>query len=461
MTEISLIKRIFVRQSTEQDCGKACLEMVFKYFGLNFSTTPAHCNLCGQLSLSDLKTLCAINGVPTRAVEMQIAFLQTLAKPSILHVVNEFGDHHFIVCFGAKTKGSKTLFLIADPASHVAYIDAQVLAGKWKSNAALYFDLNTANAASRHNRGWKHLRRFASFPIGLIPAFSILTLIAAAFGIGMSWLLQRGMNDYTLLQGTVMNVVLLLLFVVYIGRGLANFIKQYLLIRVNVDLNHSLISQLIAKLFAPSTGSPRSSVNVSSELVYIQKIQAAVSGFVAGICSDGTLIIALIAAVFYVLPVAGIIDMIILATAIMLIVRFTGNHSEMTSNVAYLSRSAEHHLKQDYLLAKNESDPLLLERMMTKHSGNFSLPMQQAEKLGTSLARMTFQLEIIQIVNLALVFFVGLQQFNKSAISYNDLMIAVILSYLLSALIPKILNALIVLYEGIDAATQLNILLGT
>lgn len=461
MNQINLIKRIFVRQSSEQDCGKACLEMVFKYFGLNFPTTPAHCNLCGQLSLSDLKTLCAVNGVPTRAVEMQLEFLETLARPSILHVVNEFGDHHFIVCFGAKKKGSKTLFLIADPASHVAYIDAHVIAAKWRSNAALYFDLNTVSAANRYNRGWILLRRFATMPIGLIPAFSILTLIAAAFGIGLSWLLQRGMNDNTLLQGTLMNILLLLLFVVYIGRGFANFFKQYLLIRINVDLNNSLISQLIARIFAPSNGSVGSSVNVSSELLYIQKIQAAVSGFVAGICSDGTLIVALMAAVFYAIPVAGIIDLVILAAAIILILRFTSSHSEMNSNVAYLARSAEHHLKQDYIMAKSQSDPLLLEQMVIKHSANFSLPMQQAEKLGTSLAWMTFQLEILQIVNLALVFFVGIHQFNKSAISYNDLMIAVIFSYLLSTLVPKILNALIILYEGIDAATQLNILLGT
>jgi len=459
MANINSIKRIFVRQSTGQDCGIACLQMVFKYYGLHMGISAAGCGLTAALSLAEMQCLCAANGVAARPVEMELAYLQTLKKPVILHILDEHSREHYVVFFQAVKQGGEAKFIIADPARNIYLMDEQELAEKWVSRAALYFEHDQI-APVKHPGGWQLLWQFSRLPFALIPAFAVLSLVAAAFGVAVTWLLQRGMYDNRLVQGRIMIAVLLFLVILYLGRGFANYLKQYLLIKVNIRLNETLIHQLIGKLFEPAVERPRPVYNVHNYLLDIQKVQAAASAFIAVLCSDSILIAALLGAIFYFLPVAGLVDLLTFFIAVILIISFVPGHVAGNVKLSHRSRTMEKLLESDYL-AMNDLKSAIDSQLTATHTVNFNGTMRLAEKVGDSLSRMMLWLDLLQTINLAIIFFIGFWQYNHNAISYDTAMIAVIMSYLLSAITPKINHALIVMYEGADAAIQLNTILGS
>ncbi|QEM03726.1 hypothetical protein DIU31_009450 [Mucilaginibacter rubeus] len=461
MTPIALIKRIFIRQATDQDCGLACLKMVFACYNqiplidreLSASNKP--------VSLLQLKNVCSESSFPARAVEMDLDTLISINKPVILHTTNDDGQDHFIVSFSSRKIKGKHYFLVADPAKQVTYIPIDELQEIWRSKAALYFEKEPEFNYDNFPSPWRLLRGIRDVPVALIPVFGFLSLIAAAFGVGLTWLLQRGMIYNNLLQGTRLVSLIILLVIIYFARALANYLRQYLLIRINLAINDRLIQHILNRIFFKSHQDDAQTYNIPNTLADIQKIQAAISAFMVVICCDGAFILVMLGAVFYTTPVAGAIDLVFLIVALICIYRFSSKYSFEISRLNYYSKSAERALKDICHLRTNSIDHGLSDLIANQQLGNFRRTMNFAENHGMKAAHLTLRLEIMQTLNIAAIFFTCFLTFNNGGASYDSLMIVVILSYIMFSLIPKILNALTVLAEGADAAIQMNTVFGS
>jgi ABC-type bacteriocin/lantibiotic exporter with double-glycine peptidase domain len=105
MNDLNQIRRIFIRQLTQNDCGVACLSMVLNYSGreTEVNVFRERTMISGEgLSLLELRNLAAELNLPARCVQMNIQFLRECCPPYILHMVNEYGEDHFQVYCGAK-----------------------------------------------------------------------------------------------------------------------------------------------------------------------------------------------------------------------------------------------------------------------------------------------------------------------------------------------------------------------
>ena len=88
MKRLNHIRRHFVRQLTDNDCGIAALAMILNYTGSN-AATALRANVTlpeGGFSLLGLRYLANSYGLSARCVQMEIDFLRKNHSPCILHM---------------------------------------------------------------------------------------------------------------------------------------------------------------------------------------------------------------------------------------------------------------------------------------------------------------------------------------------------------------------------------------
>src|SRR5579863_8234141 len=121
MNKLRHIRKDFVRQVSENDCGIACLGMILNYTGRGseISILRSHINTANELSMLELKRIAEQFQITAQCVEMDIEYLRGIVMPCILHTKNLTGQYHYQVCYGAFKKQGKYKFLLADPARQV------------------------------------------------------------------------------------------------------------------------------------------------------------------------------------------------------------------------------------------------------------------------------------------------------------------------------------------------------
>ena len=130
------IKKTFVTQIEESDCGIACLLSIIKYYGglkkLENLREYSGTNRQGTtlLGLYQAAQKCGFN---VEALEASIDYLKTLDTPNILHVILDNQLQHYIVCYAY----NKNRFIIGDPASGIEEYTIQQLNEIWKSKKIL------------------------------------------------------------------------------------------------------------------------------------------------------------------------------------------------------------------------------------------------------------------------------------------------------------------------------------
>jgi ABC-type bacteriocin/lantibiotic exporter with double-glycine peptidase domain len=122
MKSIHSIRKIFIRQINENDCGIACLSMIFNYAGRTKEALELrHQALFKEsgISLLELKIKAAIFDQAAKCVKLDLSYLRASDQPIILHMINENGNNHYQVCFGSVLRKKSRLYLMADPAHQV------------------------------------------------------------------------------------------------------------------------------------------------------------------------------------------------------------------------------------------------------------------------------------------------------------------------------------------------------
>jgi len=460
MKNLNSIRNTFIRQSSENDCGLACLIMILIYCGRNDAAASAAENYSIPINGLSLLEMCGLAkkfGLKGRCVSMDTTFLSGINSPVILHVVNEHGEQHFVICYGAIKKRSGWVYFIADPATKAHFVREDELDSLWQSKAALYLEDISFQRPSFRERTWMPLLTISSFPKGLWVTIPFLNLCVTLLGIALSWVLQRGIEDS--LAGkkeSVIVAVLLLLLIITFFKSMVAYIRQQVLVKLNNAVNEQYLTKYIQKIVYKRR-EHETLINdrtVKKHLGDIQKIQNAVSGFASVLLSEGSLILFILSALLYAQPLIGIINMISLSVMIAASIKNAPELSYQAARLNEISGRAESQLVND-LLADSGID--CAENRFIKHHRNYLNYLSYAERIATRIGRFNLFYECTGAINALTVFAVSLYKINLMEISYGMLMLFVIASYFIPVLMQKICNAIVVITEGADASRQFKL----
>jgi ABC-type bacteriocin/lantibiotic exporter with double-glycine peptidase domain len=247
---IKKIKKIFIRQRDQSDCGVACLSMVIRYFG-------------GEVRMERLRELSGTNkqgttllglyqsakktGLDAGAFKADILHLQKLDNPSILHVIKNDHLQHYVVCYGYQNG----TFIIADPADSVKKMTPDELKSIWKSKALLVLKpgkiFQNRKKVLREKVQWfKDIIEQDLNILGLALAIgiiiSILNLSTAIF--------SQKLIDDILPNGNILKLIVglsLLAFILIVKNGLM-YIRRLFLIGQSRDFNNRIIQFFYNKI---------------------------------------------------------------------------------------------------------------------------------------------------------------------------------------------------------------------
>ena len=439
------IRKLFVKQQDVNDCGLACLTMILRYSGIKIHPLELwqKTSYNGEaLSLLDLKNMASMFGLSATCVEMELDFLRDFSAPCILHLKGDAMVDHFQVCFGTQQqKGKDILYLMADPALQVHYSSEEELSARWVSRSALYFKNLSGKNGYKGDDFWKQVFRLNLFPAGLWIIFPILNLFTALLGIGVTWFLERGLNNSIAGQSqSLIAGMLLLLLIITLSKNLFTYLKERILISMNKLVSEELYTKMFEVLgkIGLDEHRPGTSFLFSRNMTDIQKIQNAISVFMATMVSDGFLIIIAISGIVYIDSWAVVFNVFYGILTLLITISNLPKLSFDQARLTHLTSGMEKQLKNNLLNGSTQVEGYRI----------------YAHQIALKINKKTFLFESLGSMNVLITLCFCEQQFRIGAIDYGGLLITVVLTYLVTVMFHKICDALYVVTEGVEAFRQ-------
>jgi len=446
-----ILRRTFVRQLTDHDCGPACIAMLLRYAGKSEKVNSFLTNSpVGNQSLFNLREHVEQLGFSAQCVTMTLNFLSEIEHPCILHTEDAAGNKHYQVCYGATGSGRRKRFLLADPANQLYFIDEKQLDQIWKTKAALYIEGLSADLSLYRRSPIEILIAFADVPGIVWIIMPVLTLINAIFGIALSFLLQRGLIYSDIFSSHhIIIALVILLFIISMFKGAFSYLRQIILLKMNRRVRQHLFYKLtvrIGKLKSQNAG--RNPEWIKRSFHEISLIQNALSIFVSTFVSEGSLLIIMLSAIFYTVPLAGIILTVFFCLLLLNVIYTSSAITYANSVIRQKSAVVEQSLTNSIAINEYSAD-LVIE--------NENEHISFAEKQAIQLSQRGFVQEFMGA--LAVVIILGITSFRLSdlQVSYSSLMFVVILSYVAISITPRLYSAYLTLIEGADAFVQFDL----
>lgn len=250
-------------QHDASDCGPACLRMIARYYGREYSAEMLrrHCyisrNGVSMLGISD-----AAEHIGFKTIGARISFGQ-LAEEVHLPCILHWNQNHFVVCYRIKRRRKEEFDIyISDPASQRLCYTKDEFLKCWLSTKSDHTDKGSvlliepgvdfgkmeeeieANKQSlsfflKYLFPYKGL--FAQLLFGMV-AGSLLQLIFPFLTQGM---VDWGIGEKNLGLITLILIAQLILFLAQLSAG---FIRSWIFLHINARIDISLISDFLAKL---------------------------------------------------------------------------------------------------------------------------------------------------------------------------------------------------------------------
>ena len=251
----------FYLQHDSMQCGIACLQMICKYFGREY-TIDSLSNLCFAtaegVSLLGINETANMLGLHTTCARATTIALSDVPLPCILH----WNQNHFVVLYKVK-KGKK--FYIADPGKGLVTYSLEEFKQHWISTSsngedkgiAMFLETTPAfftykmegeedikeKRSFRFLFGYvkKYRKYFGQIILGLIVG-SLLQLVLP--------FLTQSIVDVGIKNQDIGFVWLILLgqLMLTISRTAIDFIRRWLLLHISLRINISLVSDFFIKL---------------------------------------------------------------------------------------------------------------------------------------------------------------------------------------------------------------------
>lgn len=259
------IRKSFVLQRTQADCGIACLLSVIRFYSGDSSLDILHrlsgCSQSGT-TLLGLYTASSELGFDVQGVQINCNYLiSQITSPVILHV----HLNHYVVCYGCikqikKNKREATstnLFIIGDPSKGIYCIEQNELEAIWITKKCLILRPNRSFEFKKNIKA-KQQKWFADLvkpDLTKIITAVILGFAIAVLGLSTAIFLQKLVDsiiparDYHKLFTGVLFVFLLLT-----AKELLNYFRQKLLFGQANDFNTRINELFYSRLlFMPQT----------------------------------------------------------------------------------------------------------------------------------------------------------------------------------------------------------------
>ena len=285
------IRKTFVLQQGQSDCGVACLISLINYYdgtgNLEKLREMSGTNTQGT-TLLGLYQAASQLGFEANGCEATIPSLIEHGAPVILHVLTEEKIQHYIVCYGYHNKQ----FIIGDPAKGIRYYSIQELEKIWIEYKCLtlkptpYFI--KAETTKKAKKDW--LIRLIKEDVTLLGISIVLGIGIAVLGMVMAIFSQQLIDEILpskqinqLVAGIGMVTILLLVKV-----GLMAM-RQFFLLKQSKDFNNRIIHAFYSTLLhlPKSFFDTRKIGELVARLNDTGRIQRVISQVAGGIIIDG------------------------------------------------------------------------------------------------------------------------------------------------------------------------------
>lgn len=436
--DLKLILSSFTRQESANDCGSACLKMIFSYHGLK----PELAVPIGDhpLSLYQIQQLAIEAGLSARAVRMDMAHLRDAKYPCILHVMTAQFLPHYIVCFGYDA--GLNLYLVSDPDLYVTFITEAELILRWDSRAAVYFEgLQPKSGWSTHLFPWPYLLHFDFVPGILWFAVPLLNVCGSLLGLGATLVVEKAVSpDFLNGKMGFLVLVFILLSVLFIAKSGISYVKESLVINFASGMDASLYLEFIKPLDRSPLSSGLLAKRFSEAIKDVQRIHQSVSMLVGGVLSDGLMVIILLACLYFYFPVLVLIEAVVIITLLLLTNR----------QLPFL------------MITSGSSTPAFFSRMPATDGDGAIKPEQfvaESIEANAAISRKSFRVsaranklnlhfEAIASLNLVIVLAYCISVLRANGASYPEFIFGVILCFAMINLVTKICNQLFLVAQG-------------
>lgn len=248
-------------QHDSMQCGIACLQMICKYFGRDYtlSALSKHCFATTEgVSLLGISEAADTLGLHTLSARTTVDELAENPLPAILH----WNQNHFVVLYKVK-KGRK--FYISDPAKGRITYGYDEFIAHWASTLSygrpagivMFFEMTPAffefkmdgmtDASERRSFRFlfgyikKYRKYFLQIVIGLI--------LGSGMQLVLPFLTQAIVDEG--IKGKDLNIIWLILLgqlMLTASRTTIDFYRRWILLRIGMNINISLLSDFFVKL---------------------------------------------------------------------------------------------------------------------------------------------------------------------------------------------------------------------
>lgn len=450
MKAVRILKRIFVRQSSADDCGLACLAMILNYAGKHEESIQLHAMEVPRhgFSLLELRNLSNSYGFKSRPVEMEIDYLKQLDQPCILHTSLDVQQDHYQVYFGY-TDGK---FILADPVTQVYELDEEELRRLWTSKAALYFEGVQASSSVYRGR-WKQLLSVVDAPPALFVLTTGLTIGISTFGLLFSWFLQKTLSDDAYLQKNMLAFPLGLLLSFGLFKAVMNEIKQRILVGLNLKLNQQLTGLHLQHAFN-SSKAEHVVAELENTLLDIQNMQNGISAFVSTIIAEVTIILLLLLVTIYYIPWIGLLNLFFASFTVAIQCQRMHRNVYEALKVQQLTNDYRKGLLADLeRLAALEVAGLVADRKNLHINRNLNL-LSTARKAAIKATKTLLYLDILSAFTLVAAVIIGVTTYRSGACSFQDVVLCTLITFILANMLPKVCTAIEVVDKAADSAIQ-------
>lgn len=237
------------------DCGPACLRMVAKHYGKNFSLQRLR-EISGinreGVSLLGISEAAEKVGFRTTGCKLTLNQLKEIALPAILH----WGQNHFVVLYNVKGK-DKHNFYIADPARGlIKYTEAQFLK-EWLSDRHQGIVLTLSPTPEFYAQegdkseglNWTYLLRYLyqykQLVIQLFVGLGVGSLLQLIVPFLTQSIVDIGINTRNL---NFIYIILIAQTMLFLGRMSVDFIRSWILLHISTRINISILTDFLIKL---------------------------------------------------------------------------------------------------------------------------------------------------------------------------------------------------------------------
>ena len=248
----------YYKQHDSMQCGIACLKMVCKFFGreYSFNSLSKLCTATTEgVSMLSLREAATNLGLQSKCVQTSMEDLKRNTRPCILH----WNQNHFVVLY----KFHKDRFYVADPGNGLVKYNIKDFKKHWIStevegiekgivmflSTTPYFYEKKSENMPTEERSFKFLfgyikkyrKYFGQIVLGLLVG-SLLQLILP--------FLTQSIVDVGIKNQNIGFIWLILLgqLMLTVSRTAIDFIRRWLLLHISLRINISLVSDFFIKL---------------------------------------------------------------------------------------------------------------------------------------------------------------------------------------------------------------------